>query len=62
MGLNNWDIYEMIEGRDFQDLKKRLKKRFDTFPVKVVQWGFRPSGTPFVVIQGDRPIDAASEE
>ena len=46
-----WENFHLIEGRDFEDLKKRAAKRFAGKDIRIVHWGFRSLGTPFAIVE-----------
>lgn len=54
MTNNDWSKYHMVNGRTFDDLKRRLAREVNV-PCKIVQWGVAPSGAPFVILSLDRP-------
>lgn len=51
----SWESYHVVDGRDFEDLKKRASKRFAGKDIRILQWGFKPLGTPFVVVEALMP-------
>ena len=56
-----WESYHVVDGRDFEDLKKRASKRFAGKDIRILQWGFKPLGTPFVVVEAVMPKERKTE-
>jgi hypothetical protein len=49
--IANWDNYQMIDGRNFDDLIKKLKRGYEGKDVREVFWGVSSLGKPYVVIE-----------
>ena len=57
--INNFNSLFMVQGRDFQDLKKKLMDV--SVPAKVEHWGMRATGQPYAILRADRPIKQKSK-